>query len=416
MTTAEGNISSNDSDISLLQSRMTTAEGNISSNDSDISLLQSRMTTAEGNISSNDSDIATINNNLKNTTQRYRIERTASMNSSSRRLRLCQLKLPTTTANPISLNTHSTIRFKLSHQTTNTSGTVTYYCELDAKHLICRGFSVSGLTSTYGSSITDRPGPIYIIANRSVIDSNYETLNIFVELLNAGSTAYTRRFIMDFERDFDGLHGLTDIDISDLITEVSDLAGSSIISTYFSYCAAIKLDLTTLNLKTYSTIVSHERTSSSYRVFERNNKIIIDDRLQEPIGTIKMFYGSTSDIPRGWYICDGNNGTPDLRNKFIRGGDSSTVGDTGGSDTTDAITPTTTTNGSHNHTASVGSASSCWQSDTSGDAVGVANCNHNHTVSIGSNGNHNHNVTIPQHDNKPAFFTLYFIMKVYNHI
>ena len=39
-----------------------------------------------------------------------------------------------------------------------------------------------------------------------------------------------------------------------------------------------------------------------------------------PIGTIIMF-NSNTDIPPGWAICDGSNGTPDLRNRFIKGTD-----------------------------------------------------------------------------------------------
>ena len=39
-----------------------------------------------------------------------------------------------------------------------------------------------------------------------------------------------------------------------------------------------------------------------------------------PVGTIMMFNDS-SKIPPGWAICDGNNGTPDLRNRFIKGTD-----------------------------------------------------------------------------------------------
>ena len=37
------------------------------------------------------------------------------------------------------------------------------------------------------------------------------------------------------------------------------------------------------------------------------------------IGTIMIFSGKLSDIPYGWQICNGQNGTPDLRNKFIIG-------------------------------------------------------------------------------------------------
>lgn len=42
-----------------------------------------------------------------------------------------------------------------------------------------------------------------------------------------------------------------------------------------------------------------------------------------PIGTIVMFSGK--EIPQGWLLCDGKNGTPDLRNKFILGGTTETV-------------------------------------------------------------------------------------------
>lgn len=53
-----------------------------------------------------------------------------------------------------------------------------------------------------------------------------------------------------------------------------------------------------------------------------------------PVGGIIMWSGSTSSIPSGWAICNGNNGTPDLRSRFVVGaGDDYSVGDTGGSNT-----------------------------------------------------------------------------------
>lgn len=36
-------------------------------------------------------------------------------------------------------------------------------------------------------------------------------------------------------------------------------------------------------------------------------------------GMIMMWSGSISSIPTGWYLCNGANGTPDLRNRFIVG-------------------------------------------------------------------------------------------------
>lgn len=45
-----------------------------------------------------------------------------------------------------------------------------------------------------------------------------------------------------------------------------------------------------------------------------------------------MWSGNIGNIPAGWVLCDGNNGTPDLRNKFIVGaGDTYAVDNTGGS-------------------------------------------------------------------------------------
>jgi len=50
-------------------------------------------------------------------------------------------------------------------------------------------------------------------------------------------------------------------------------------------------------------------------------------------GMIMLWYGAYADIPSGWTLCDGNNGTPDLRGKFVRGAgtDGYPVGSTGGS-------------------------------------------------------------------------------------
>jgi len=75
-----------------------------------------------------------------------------------------------------------------------------------------------------------------------------------------------------------------------------------------------------------------------------------------PSGVIVMWSGSIATIPSGWYLCNGANGTPDLRNRFIIGAHSDTTGvayttvtgsntQTGGSK--DAIVV------SHTHTATV---------------------------------------------------------------
>jgi hypothetical protein len=38
-----------------------------------------------------------------------------------------------------------------------------------------------------------------------------------------------------------------------------------------------------------------------------------------PVGGIVMWSGTIANIPTGWFLCDGSNSTPDLRDKFIIG-------------------------------------------------------------------------------------------------
>src|SRR6056297_3350468 len=53
-----------------------------------------------------------------------------------------------------------------------------------------------------------------------------------------------------------------------------------------------------------------------------------------PSGGIILWSGLLTSIPTGWSLCDGSNGTPDLRNRFVVGaGDQYSRNDIGGSDT-----------------------------------------------------------------------------------
>ena len=82
-----------------------------------------------------------------------------------------------------------------------------------------------------------------------------------------------------------------------------------------------------------------------------------------PTGMILLWSGAVGSIPTGYYLCDGNNGTPDLRDRFLVGaGNTYSVNQTGGS--ADAIVV------SHTHTATSTST--------------VTDPGHNHTVSASS--------------------------------
>jgi hypothetical protein len=63
-----------------------------------------------------------------------------------------------------------------------------------------------------------------------------------------------------------------------------------------------------------------------------------------PYGAIIMWYGNSTTVPTGWQICDGTNGTPDLRNQFIVGANSDWNGLPTGAPAT-IITGTSTSTG-----------------------------------------------------------------------
>ena len=88
-----------------------------------------------------------------------------------------------------------------------------------------------------------------------------------------------------------------------------------------------------------------------------------------PSGGIILWSGAANAIPTGWYLCDGQNSTPDLRNRFVVGaGDSYTVDATGGSADATLV--------SHTH----GSGN-----------LGTGNAgSHSHSGNTSNSGNHHH--------------------------
>jgi hypothetical protein len=71
-----------------------------------------------------------------------------------------------------------------------------------------------------------------------------------------------------------------------------------------------------------------------------------------PTGVIVLWSGTIATIPTGWVLCDGTNGTPNLRDRFILGaGGASLPGAVGGAASS---TATTSTTGAHTHTGLTG--------------------------------------------------------------
>lgn len=111
-----------------------------------------------------------------------------------------------------------------------------------------------------------------------------------------------------------------------------------------------------------------------------------------PIGAIVMYSGSIATLPSGWAFCNGTNGTPDLRDKFIIGA----AADSGGQANTTVTGSTTKSGGnkdavavSHNH--------------------GVTDAGHSHTYtgSIGEDGSGTSGRSFPMFDT-PAVATASF--------
>ena len=162
-----------------------------------------------------------------------------------------------------------------------------------------------------------------------------------------------------------------------------------------------------------------------------------------PAEAIIMWSGSS--LPPGWSLCDGYNGTPDLRDRFIVGsGMSYTVGNTGGQNQVtlnQAQTPlknhrhylslSTNTNGSHSHWTEGSSANNLahrhryYSGNTTVDIHkspdnddkdwrGTFHTNNtgNHSHSVSGNTNYTNDSGASPHENRPPFYALAFIMKL----
>lgn len=174
-------------------------------------------------------------------------------------------------------------------------------------------------------------------------------------------------------------------------------------------------------------------------------------------GIILIWSGNIIDIPTGWQLCDGTNGTPDLRDRFVVGaGGAYAVGATGGETTVTLTTPqlpvhthTVTVSsvgpaGSHSHGGSFLSSFSGFShthtispapvaaatgpnnyNASPGGQFGSVNAtqpsgSHSHGYTIGPAGGHSHGVTSvtvgdigagDPHENRPPYYALAFIME-----
>lgn len=155
-----------------------------------------------------------------------------------------------------------------------------------------------------------------------------------------------------------------------------------------------------------------------------------------PSGGIIMWSGLISAIPTGWYLCNGSNSTPDLRDKFIIGASA----DSGGVVKTNVTGSYTQTGGSKDaivvaHTHSVSGTTGNMSANAShrhplitSGGQGSANSANNLIAGSGTSGQYNTDYTSVEHThsltgtaastgssgtdaNLPPYFALAFIMK-----
>ena len=141
------------------------------------------------------------------------------------------------------------------------------------------------------------------------------------------------------------------------------------------------------------------------------------------LGGITMWSGLVEDIPAGFALCDGTNGTLDLRNRFVVGaGALYSVADTGG--LTDAVVVqhnhgiTINSGGGHNHVM-YGSDVLFAGSVRSLNAYAVNRSEYKFTQTSGGGGAHSHSVTINNSSsvsatnrNLPPYYALAFIQQI----
>ncbi len=135
-----------------------------------------------------------------------------------------------------------------------------------------------------------------------------------------------------------------------------------------------------------------------------------------PSGIITMWYGSVASIPVDWQICNGTNGTPDLRHWFVMGASTDgEVGTTSGSATHSHTAPNLDTVADHNHSVSGSTGTSGGSSGTGSSGVNAIADPHSHGFSIGTSsaGGHGHTAgSVASASNLPAYYKLFYIMKL----
>lgn len=140
-----------------------------------------------------------------------------------------------------------------------------------------------------------------------------------------------------------------------------------------------------------------------------------------PPGSIVIWPNPLSQIPPGWALCDGNNGTPNMMNRYMRsvgGGDD--PGSTGGQH---SITISESQLPDHGHSSSINNTGGHRHSITYSDTAYDLECctdeeGGDNGIKMSSNGSHSHSASVNDAgggsfiDNHPPYYEVAPIMKL----
>lgn len=134
-----------------------------------------------------------------------------------------------------------------------------------------------------------------------------------------------------------------------------------------------------------------------------------------PVGGIILWSGAIVDIPDHFVLCDGDNDTPDLTDRFIIGaGGSYAVDDSGGAETHVHEVGNTNSGGGHSHSYSTTTGSPSATAEAAAGSI-AAGAGHTHSISGSTNSAGSHVHSVPDTEpasSMPKYYALAFIMRV----
>lgn len=134
-----------------------------------------------------------------------------------------------------------------------------------------------------------------------------------------------------------------------------------------------------------------------------------------PIGLIGLYKGLLANVPSDWALCDGNNGTPDMRGYHLKiAANLGEIGNTGGANThvhaaSNSHTHADTT-GSHTHTGTADSFAATNQVNGSGGETAPAHTHNLTSVSSTTASWGNATIQADSSNNEPPYYTVQFVM------